>query len=58
MKKVLYVKPALKVVEFNSSVLMNATSSVSFRGGDGAQQGEVREAESQGRRGGWGDLWQ
>ena len=58
MKK-MYVKPTMEVVEIHSDVAMlagsNPESNVGFGGGDGG--GNV-EAESNGRRGGWGNLWE
>ena len=54
MKK-MYVKPSMEVVEFYSDVVMKAASGQSF---DivGKDEGEG-EAESNDRRGGWGNLW-
>ena len=57
MKK-MYVKPTMEVVEIHSDVAMlagsNPESNVGFGGGDGG----TGEAESNGRRGGWGNLWE
>lgn len=60
MKKNVYVKPMLRVVELDTKVLMQPASpgasgpGIQVGGGDGG--GDV-EAESQGRRGSWGNLW-
>lgn len=54
MKK-MYVKPSIEVVEFYSDVVMQSASDQSFEigGGDNGSG----EAESNDRRGGWGNLW-
>lgn len=57
MKKNVYVKPMLRVVELDTKVLMQPASpgpGIQVGGGDG---GGEAEAESQGRRGSWGNLW-
>ena len=59
MKKQVYVKPEVKVV-ITESVQMFATSNaaaINLGGGDGNTNGGTAVAESQGRRGAWGDLW-
>jgi hypothetical protein len=54
MKK-MYVKPSIEVVEFYSDVVMQSASDQSFEiGGEDNGSGE---AESNDRRGGWGNLW-
>ena len=54
MKK-MYVKPSMEVVELYSDVVMRASS---WTVGDGDnKKGEVVEAESNDRRGGWGSFW-
>ena len=54
MKK-MYVKPSMEVVEFYSDVVMKAASGVDF--GFKGEDGGEGEAESNDRRGGWGNLW-
>jgi hypothetical protein len=55
MKK-MYVKPSMEVIEFCSKIAMQAASggpSFEIGGGDNG----TGEAESNDRRGGWGNLW-
>lgn len=59
--KEMYVRPVMEIVELHSDVAMLAgsnpdsnSSNVGFGGADGG----VGEAESNGRRGGWGNLWE
>lgn len=54
MKK-MYVKPSIEVVEFYSDVVMQSASDQSF--GDLGGDDGTGEAESNDRRGGWGNLW-
>ena len=54
MKK-MYVKPSIEVVEFYSDVVMQSASDQNF--GDLGGDNGTGEAESNDRRGGWGNLW-
>lgn len=60
MKK-MYVKPAVEIVELYSDVaiLSGSSENVGFGGGDNGGNGsDIPEANSNNRRGGWGNLWE
>ena len=57
MEKKQYIAPEIVVTELDGETLMLTMSSEDLEGTTWGGEGRKKEADAQGRRGSWGNLW-